>query len=495
VSFASLDTPQATDLVARFSEAERLTLIVGAGASVEASLPSWRGLVERLLRRVAREDPGLTSTESEAAWVARTIQSEDLLAAGAIVEAVAENDLDTMLPQELYGSEGPGAIEPGPIAHQVAHLRSCFDERLTILTTNYDDLIERALQAQGIAKRHIRSYVQQRTPPVGVVPVTHLHGYAGREGNPKQLVLTERHYHRMQRGTSWQEQYATDRLEATLCLFVGTSLTDPNLIRYLYGYEQSPARRHASVFVREGDLDGDTDKVRGARERAVAKRWGRCGVECLFVDHFADAAQLLYEIAHCRDANADYEPIATRALDALGRIEDVAVLRNAGQARFAEHQVALSAWLRATLHDALQLVLGHRPPADERFALALWLLSPDGRSLTGWAHSDRAHQDPTTIESVPIHPDSSWVAVRAVCKGIRVGLDRTSDISRWRFIRALPLILDQSTRLPIGCLTIATTHPGERSILNTMPEDARQALHNGLIDAIAPQLARVAGTA
>ena len=283
----------------------------------------------------------------------------------------------------------------------------------------------------------------------------------------------------MQRGTSWQEQYVTERLESTLCLFVGTSLTDPNLVRYLYGYKQSPARRHAAVFVREGDLDEDVDEVRAARERAVAKRWGRCGVECLFVDHFADAAQLLYEIAHRRSAGDGYEPVAVRAERALTRIEDVAMLRNAGQERFAERQVALSRWLRTALHRTLPSALGRTPPADERF-------------LTGWAHSDRAHQDPTTIESVPIRPESSWVAVRAVSKGVRVGLDRESDISRWRFIRALPLILDRPTRLPIGCLTIATTRPGEKSVLNTMPEDAKQALHNGLTDAIAPQLARVA---
>jgi hypothetical protein len=136
VSFASLNTPQATNLITRCSEAESLTLIVGAGASVEASLPSWRELVERLLRRVAQADSGLKSKENEEAWVARTIQSEDLLAAGAIVEAMADDALDTMLPEELYGTEGAGAVEPGPIAHQVAYLRSCFGEGLTLLTTN-----------------------------------------------------------------------------------------------------------------------------------------------------------------------------------------------------------------------------------------------------------------------------------------------------------------------------------------------------------------------
>jgi hypothetical protein len=413
VSFASLDTPQATNLISRFSEAEHVTLIVGAGASVEASLPTWKELVERLLRRIARADRRLRSAESEAAWVDRTIESEGLLGAAAIVEATAENDLPKLLPGALYGPKGAGAVEPGPIAHQVARLRRCFGERLTILTTNYDDLIERALLAGGLAKGKIKSYVRQQRPPAGAVGVTHLHGYAGRGGEPKRLVLTEGHYHRMQRGSSWQENLVTGQLERSLCLFVGTSLNDPNLIRYLYGYGQSSARRHAAVFVREGDLDDDKDDVRAARERAAVLRWGRCGVECLFVDHFADAAQLLYEIAHRRDSGADYEPVARRARKAITRIEDSLILASAAQERFAERQVALSRRLRETLHGALQLAIDGGAPTRERFALALWLLSRDGRSLTAWAHSDRAHQDPTRrsrrCRSVPTAPGSLYV--------------------------------------------------------------------------------------
>ena len=120
-----------------------------------------------------------------------------------------------------------------------------FGDQLTILTTNYDDLLERALLGAGAGKRQIRSYVQRRAQlPPAAIPVTHLHGFAGREGKPKALVLTEEQYHRMQRGSSWQEEYVTERLENSLCLFIGTSLTDPNLIRYLYGYRKvEPAPR------------------------------------------------------------------------------------------------------------------------------------------------------------------------------------------------------------------------------------------------------------
>jgi hypothetical protein len=494
VSFASLDAPAVDGLIDRFAAAGQVSLVVGAGASMEALLPSWPALLERLLLRVARDHADLTTEELRAAWVQRTLGQEDLLAAGAVVEVMASTDLDTLLPEELFGPAGAGGFEPGPIAHQVAHLRQIYDDRLAILTTNYDDLIERALLTRDYAKRDIRSYVRRReTPPAGTVPVTHLHGYAGRDGPPKKLVLTEEHYHRMQRGTSWQEQYVTERLETSLCLFVGTSLADPNLIRYLYGYRQSGARRHAAVFVRQGDLDGAVDAVRTVREEAARRRWGRCGVEAIFVDHFGDAAQLLYEIGLKRRQGSDYERLAKRASVAIGRIGHQALLLNGSDQEFGNRQVALSRWLRETLQRTLHSALGADPPADERLALALWLLSADGTQLTGWAHSDRAHQDPETIEAIPITPNSSWVSVRTVCQGVRVELDRHSEVSRWRFIRGLPLYIEDPTRLPIGCLTISSTRPSAESILATMSAEAKAALHRGLVDAVQGPLSRVAG--
>jgi hypothetical protein len=492
MSFASLNSPQIEQLVTSFAESRALTVITGAGASMEASLPSWPTLIERLLERVAADDPLLADPVARGEWVAKTLAQEDLLAAGAIVEVLADDDLATLLPQALYAGEDPATFEPGPIAHQVANVRRCFGESATLLTTNYDDLIERALLANGFSKRDVRAYVQSRAVKTPVIPVTHLHGLAGREGAPKKLVLSEEQYHRMQRGSSWQERCMTKHLQSSSCLFVGTSLTDPNLIRYLYGYKQSSARTHAAIFVRQGETDGASAEVGAARERAAAKRWGRCGVQAIFVDHFADAAQLLYEIAHRHETGGGYTPIGVRAERALRRIADVALRDGAPQEEFAERQVALSRWLRDTLRVTLATALGTEPPETEPLAIALWLLSPDGRRITGWAHSDRAHQDPTTIESVPVRSESTWAAVRAVCQGVQVERETESDVSRWRFVRALPLVLADPSRIPIGAVTIASARPREQSILTQMSAESKTILHRGLRSALLPEFERVA---
>jgi SIR2-like domain len=482
MSFASLAQPEIGPLVERLADARELTLLVGAGASMEAGLPSWRRLIEMLLETVAAELPSLDE-EERAAWIEATLRRDDLLGAGAVVEVMAKEDLDKLIPERLYGGQGPEAFAPGPIAHQVAALRGIWGERLEILTTNYDDLLEQALIDAGTARTSIRSYTQNREPGKRArrtVAVTHLHGLAGRSGSPKGIVLTEEHYHRMQRGTSWQEQLVTARLQGSTCVFVGMSLADPNLIRYLYGYEAPAAPRHAAIFVRQGEPQVP-DAVRAGMEEAAARRWERCGVQAIFVDHFADAAQLLYEIGHRREVGEKgYQPVGERAAEVIACVERGLAVSE--QEKFAKRQVALSTGLRMLLDDIvpLTLSLARLRQREEILGLALWVLTEDGGGLTGWAHSDRAHQDPSTVTPVPVASTSSWVAVRAVCQGTIVEFDRDNYASRWHFVRGLPLVLEDPTRLPIGALTIASSVPAEKSVLTKMPEDIRAALHGGL---------------
>lgn len=481
MSFASLAQPEVEPLIERLAGAGELTLLVGAGASMEAGLPSWRALIEQLLQTVGAELAEL-SEEERAAWVAGTIERDDLLGAGAVVGVMAEHGLDELIPAELYGGRGAEAFAPGPIAHQVAAMRGIWGERLEILTTNYDDLLEQALIDAGVAPSKLRSYTQNRERAkraAGTVAVTHLHGLAGRSGTPKGVVLTEEHYHRMQRGTSWQEQMVTERLGGSTCVFVGMSLADPNLIRYLYGYKAPERPRHAAIFVRQGEPQV-SGPVRAAMEEAARRRWGRCGVQAIFVDHFADAAQLLYEVGYRHQVGpVDYLPVTERAREAIGCLERGLAVTN--QPEFAKRQVALSTGLRLLLEDLVPYTLSIAGlQVQETLGLALWILDDDGSGLVGWAHSDRAHQDPSTMAPVPVSAASNWVSVRTLCQGTIMEFDRDNYASRWHFVRGLPLVLTEPTRLPIGALTISSTRPANSSVLTKMPESIEAALHSAL---------------
>jgi hypothetical protein len=291
--------------------------------------------------------------------------------------------------------------------------------------------------------------------------------------------LTEEHYHRMQRGTSWQEALVTERLGRSTCVFVGMSLADPNLIRYLYGYKAPAEPRHAAIFVRQGEPRVSAS-VRMAMEEAARRRWGRCGVQAIFVDHFADAAQLLYEIGHRRRVGSvDYVPITERAREVIGCFERGLAIGE--QTEFASRQVALSTGLRTLLDEFVPYALGIAGlEVSETLGLTLWILSRDGTGLTGWAHSDRAHQDPSTVMPVAVAAASNWVSVRTICQGTIMEFDRDNYASRWHFVRGLPLVLDEPTRLPVGALTISSAQAAATSVLTKMPEDVEAALHSAL---------------
>lgn len=106
MSFASLAQPEIGDLIERIARAPEVTLLVGAGASMEAGLPSWPRLIEMLLETVAADLAELDAQE-KATWVEATLQRDDLLGAGAVVEVMAGQDLSKLIPERLYAGQGP----------------------------------------------------------------------------------------------------------------------------------------------------------------------------------------------------------------------------------------------------------------------------------------------------------------------------------------------------------------------------------------------------
>jgi hypothetical protein len=439
VSFAAFAEDAIARLIAAASVAPKVSLLVGAGASMEAGLPSWNVLVQRLLLRGAEQE-NLLPADGERArdlWL-KDAGRDGPLGAAAIVDALAGDQRDAWVVDALYGTAGPSSFFPGPIARQVAALQAAFGDRLRVMTLNYDDLVETAMRETALAP--VALATAEHRVEAGQVPVFHLHGYLGRDRSAGGLILSESDYQGMQLGAAWQDDLVRAALRDSTLIFVGTSLIDPNMLRYLHAVAGGAGDEHFAVFVRQGvDAPDAPVGLAEARERALTRRWQRVGVVPVFVDHYTDVAQVLAEVAHRRARPDEYRPLPERAASWLDAITS-RLLAVHDVAAFARSQTEINSLLSEALRAAVATAEQLTGEAwDETLALSLWLCDRDGKRMSGWCTTDRLHLDPATIEPLDINEHSGWVAVRAYCQGIPLAEAHTPDGSRWRFIRGTPL--------------------------------------------------------
>jgi hypothetical protein len=492
-------------VIERFGAAKKVGVFVGAGASIEAGLPTWEELVQRLLDRAAREaDLFAKQPRMREAWVDSMLRVESLLGAASVAQRELGRKLPRILQEELYREAGqpgnsggrhrPSHYYPGPIAEQVAHLRAVFDDdpadRMHIYTTNYDDLLETALRDEDKLARHydIYAYTRPGNEPARPLGVRHLHGYVGRDGRLGPFTLAEESYLDRHPADFWQEPEVVTELNQACCLFLASSLTDPNIVHYLYEHHTRPSddERNAIVFVRQADPYDVPRFVRDAREKYIRERWSSRNLDLIFLDHYSDVAQLLYEIAsrHKAASPKQYTSLARRSEQYLGKLRS-SVLdttdRDVFQRRQKDLNEALSDIVSVTT-TALAKRRGSQKvdlSTELGLTLGLWLLSPNGRQLTLWGATDRIWCDDSTLQSLALNPRDDWVPVKAFCDGKYTAVEWSRDNSRWKYILGIPLWTEKTSpygRLPIGVLTLATQTPANVSKLANLDYSQRLLL-------------------
>jgi hypothetical protein len=138
-----------------------------------------------------------------------------------------------------------------------------------VVTFNFDDLLERALDS-----RHIPYCVisDERRPSGPGVPVVHPHGFLSQDPVPAAIVFTEDDYHRLSDTVfHWAATTILGHLRSRTVLFVGLSMSDPNLRRLLdAAHPQASVPAHWQIQQRHEIRDHERAQVRAnVQERAV----------------------------------------------------------------------------------------------------------------------------------------------------------------------------------------------------------------------------------
>lgn len=181
-------------------------IFVGAGLSTGAGLPGWMDLIRPLARAVDARWPG---DEAD-------LTTDHLLTAAQYYENQRGRNA---LIQHLRDTLDTAGIQPTSVHRLVASLPV-----RAIFTTNYDNLIERALQDAGQRPNVIVSEAELAFWNEERVQVVKLCGDLNR---PESIVITKRDFNTYFATHSRLAERLRSTLEIKTALFLGYSLQDP----------------------------------------------------------------------------------------------------------------------------------------------------------------------------------------------------------------------------------------------------------------------------
>lgn len=272
-----------------------VSLVLGAGVSASCGAPSWTELLLRLHASAAKHRTvdlsGISGVYAESVATDGPLISARLAAVGVNDSTSAFRD---SLRKEIYGSL---AAVRGALVQELARLALVSEGRMgvkAVLTYNYDTLLEDEFDSLG--RQYRRLDRNDRGGQHGI-EVRHVHGFLGRtEIDGEWIVLTERAYH-AEYGSpfSWSNIVQLNAFRESSCVFVGLSMTDPNLRRLLEAARQTATPKHycflrkTSAAALQNNLDAEWTTRGRAKGRPKEEDKQRLAVRFQIAAAMADA--------------------------------------------------------------------------------------------------------------------------------------------------------------------------------------------------------------
>ncbi|KKN48782.1 hypothetical protein LCGC14_0649270 [marine sediment metagenome] len=227
-------------------ETELLVLVLGAGVSVEYGLPSWDTLLQKLLLTSFQDQTAQDPKKSIvlAKLFTKVFSPNPLIAARYLsnhyknITSNESNSFEKAVRSALY--EQIKKNHKSELFDEITKL--CVSPGKTpnldsIITYNYDDILENHLKDTGVEVQYKSIHKNGVQPESGQLPIYHVHGYLPRRGRiieSSLVTLSEDVYHKQYSDIySWNNMVQINKFRDKVCLFIGLSLTDPNLRRIL----------------------------------------------------------------------------------------------------------------------------------------------------------------------------------------------------------------------------------------------------------------------
>lgn len=294
---------------------DNIVLFLGAGASKDAKIATWETLVSELF--VALIDKQLKANhikmrEEDKKKILREIVNQNgssPLLQTRFLRNGFEDDFVKLVGEILYKN----AVETSDTLEEIGQL--CIPNRgkigvQAIINYNFDDLIEKNLKRLRVEYHSI--YGEGMIPDSGELGIYHVHGFLpqdkdGYENLTKSLlVFSEEGYHKLLlESYNWANISQLNFIINNTCVFIGLSMTDPNMRRLLEvavqkRIEEDGMCKHYAIISRFNIKDSEeVDAIKSferVNESLQESFFRELGINVIWIDTFNEIPIILKQI-------------------------------------------------------------------------------------------------------------------------------------------------------------------------------------------------------
>lgn len=294
---------------------DNIVLFLGAGTSKDAKIATWEALISELF--VALIDKQLKANhikmrEEDKKKILREVVNQNgssPLLQTRFLRNGFEDDFVRLVGEILYKN----AIETSDMLEEIGQL--CIPNRgkigvQAIINYNFDDLIEKNLKRLRVKYHSI--YGEGMIPDSGELGIYHVHRFLpqdkdGYENLTKSLlVFSEEGYHKLLlEPYNWANISQLNFMINNTCVFIGLSMTDPNMRRLLEiavqkRIEEDGMCKHYAIISRFNIKDSEeVDAIKSferVNESLQESFFRELGINVIWIDTFNEIPIILKQI-------------------------------------------------------------------------------------------------------------------------------------------------------------------------------------------------------
>lgn len=292
----------------------QLTLVCGAGISRDSSIPDWNELLVNILNETFFDDGSNVPKSKILAEDLLSLMPQSNLILGKYLRLVLKKDFEKVVQKHLYSYynqdrdfESSMMVQGHEIINyaletnmmkaivELARPKRRGKRLESIITFNFDDLIECALSKHNI--EYCSIWKEGQIYGIDALPIFHVHGFLPnqREIDSPNLVFSEEAYHsQFIDPYSWSNLIQLNTFSTNICLFVGLSLSDPNLRRLLdISWRRNQRCKHYIVMRKEPQKNR-TDEIATMLFEQDANS---LGLNVIWCSDFSEIPSILSSIA------------------------------------------------------------------------------------------------------------------------------------------------------------------------------------------------------